>query len=416
MEIDLEEELNRIKLEFDQKFGATGMTFDELPDDLESMLNTYSVGGGSISTNQQPYNDSSSRGQSYAYDFEYESPRQQQQQQPARAQARPAPTPQPVQQQPSRNNTQNFGGGGGGVQKAPSTTQPLQKAPSQPIVQKSQSQVLKAKQAEEEQYRIQAELDLELDRYLEEEGFVDDGYAETDEFDDALPPLEDMLLLITNPKIHEKYNYQLPKRIPYAMQQQMLEKQQEQAQRLAMEQANRSAMNRAQPFVQQQQPVQRNVIEADPLPDLAQPAWSVRDCNTLVQYLKKLLMGVLQDALVVKKMDLTDNYNMPQAESIFKKTGNSLKEAREIIEVIARIDTQDGNHLDIQASVQALSDTMIKSTVVMLRTAMNVTKGIAVVDQFANAYAPFFNDARALISEVNVLAFDTWGPNEVFFA
>lgn len=64
------------------------MTFDELPDDLESMLNTYSVGGGSISTNrmrtlmpgsphlvslvEQPYNDSSSRGQSYAYDFEYE--------------------------------------------------------------------------------------------------------------------------------------------------------------------------------------------------------------------------------------------------------------------------------------------------------------------------------------------------------
>jgi hypothetical protein len=70
MEIDLEEELNRIKLEFDQvsnshshshfsllfahsqKFGATGMTFDELPDDLESMLNTYSVGGGSLNTNR----------------------------------------------------------------------------------------------------------------------------------------------------------------------------------------------------------------------------------------------------------------------------------------------------------------------------------------------------------------------------
>jgi hypothetical protein len=123
-----------------------------------------------------------------------------------------------------------------------------------------------------------------------------------DEFDDALPPLEDMLLLITNPKIHEKYNYEAPKSIPYAIQQQMLEKQQqEQAQRLAFEQANR---NRGQPqtttqvYRQQQHAPAPTFIDADPLPDLAQPAWSVHDCNTLVQYLKKLLMAVLQGTIL----------------------------------------------------------------------------------------------------------------------
>jgi len=158
------------------------------------------------------------------------------------------------------------------------------------------------------------------------------------------------------------------------------------------------------------------VPDTSALPDLNQPAWSVIDCESLVQYLKKLLMGVLQDALVVKKMDLTNYNNTTRAETIFKSTGNSLKEAREIIGTISRIDTQDGYHLDIQQDVEYLSDAAIKSTVVMLRTAMNVTKNMASMNEFDAVYTPFINDSKALIGRVNDLAFDTWGPNEVFFA
>ena len=75
-----------------------------------------------------------------------------------------------------------------------------------------------------------------------------------------------MLLLVTNPKIHEYYNYVPPKRQP-----------------------------------SYQAPTH---AESTPrLPDLNQPAWSVVDCDIIVQHLKKLLMAVLQGilSLIFKK-------------------------------------------------------------------------------------------------------------------
>jgi len=126
-------------------------------------------------------------------------------------------------------------------------------------------------------------------------------------------------------------------------------------------------------------------------------------------------MSVLQDALTVKKLNLQSSNNSNQAETIFRNSGNQLKEIREIISAIARIDTQDDEHNLIQKEVETLSDIMIKSTVVMLRTAMNVTKNTGTMDQFTAVYNPFFSNAKALISQVNNIQFGRWGPNEVFF-
>jgi len=240
------------------------------------------------------------------------------------------------------------------------------------------------------------QIDIDLDKYLDEEPEEDLN----DEFDDALPPLEDMLLLITNPEIHKAYNYVLPKRNPM-MPQQKLQQQ----------------PSYSQPTYQQQQFQQFQQQQAsDIFPPLDQTAWSVSDCEIVVVHLKKLLMSVLQDALTVKKLDLHNSANANQAETIFRNSGNQLKEIRELITAIARIDTQNSQHNAIQADVERLSDVMIKSTVVMLRTAMNVTKRAATIDQFNNAYNPFYSDAKNLIGRVNNLQFGCWGPNEVFFA
>jgi len=367
---DLEEELERIKREFDQKFGNTGMTFDELPDDLEAMLSGYAETPYQTNQNRNTLADSWSQPtQQYQQQYDdddgyYEDERQQKQQ-------------QQQQQEYYDDNDEYYDDN-------------QQYNNNQPDEIPEFDEYDQNEQYGNNRRGYDEQIEIDLDAYLDNEEMED----EQNEFDDALPPLEDMLLLVTNTKIHDAYNYSLPKRVPVFQQPVQYVQPTYQA-----------------PVAQAQQPA-----NSGGLPPLDQPAWSVYDCDLLVQHLKKLLMSILQDALTVKKLDLQNPVNTSKSEAIFRSSGNQLKEVREIIAVVARIDTQDSNHTEIQLEVERQANVMIKSTVVMLRTAMNVTKRIATIDQFSDVYSPFFNNAKNLIGQVNNLKFGMWGPNEVFFA
>jgi len=237
---DLEEELNRIKLEFDQKFGGTGMSFDELPDDLESMLN------------QPQYTVPSKNTPVYSQPVQHSRPQQQ---------SRP--------------------------------TQPLQSP-----------KVVDTEIPDYDDYETIEPRNFTLNQKAMVASYLDEEEELETEFDDALPPLEDMLLLIKNPEIHKAYNYTLPKR-------QIVQPQYQ------------------QPQYQPQQ--QQHQSQGGGIPPLDQPAWNVRDCESVVQHLKSLLMSVLQDALTVKKMDLANSANASKTENILKKSGNQLKEKKRLL-------------------------------------------------------------------------------------
>jgi len=239
--------------------------------------------------------------------------------------------------------------------------------------------------------------DFDVDELLNEDDidqFIGSAQENQDEFDDALPPLEDMLLLIDDKAVHAAYNYNPNTR-----------------QRGGFN--NRS--NQSSPYAQSNDFGGNSRDFNTEYPPLDQTTWKVDDCERLVAYLKKQLMAILQYALSVKKLDLR---NAPQyeTEAIFKNAANTLKEVKDLIACIARIDTQDFDHLSIQSSVFGLSDTMVKSTVTMLKTAMNVSKGQANMNQFNDVYNPFFTNAKNLIGLVNTLNFGQWGRNEIFFA
>lgn len=377
---DLEEELNRIKLEFDQKFGGgSDMNFDELPDDLESMLGQY--GYATLPKNQQQQYQEDPQNDDYddllnQLDREYKEQQQQ----------------QIYENQQYENEDYN--------QDYDPNQQYFEQYVEDGDYQYDNYDQYAGQYGNDDDYQ---EIEVEFDEF--------GGQMQQDhdaEFDDALPPLEDMLLLITNPKIHEKYNYVLPKRGQQTLLR-IKEQQKPQIQPIIQPSI-------VQPKIQQQVYQPRASKSGSYFPQLNQAAWSVPDCDLVVQHLKSLLMNVLQDALVVKRLDLQNAANSTQAETLFRNSGNQLKEIRELIATISRIDTQDSYHNAIQQEIEKLSDVMIKSTVVMLRTAMNVTKRTASVDQFTNAYNPFLSDAKSLIGKVNNLQFGCWGPNEVFFA
>jgi len=237
---------------------------------------------------------------------------------------------------------------------------------------------------------------FDVDELLNEDDidqFIGNARENQDEFDDALPPLEDMLLIINDKSIHAAYNYN-----PNT------------GQRGGFTKSNQNS-----PYAQTSNYGSNNNYSSTEYPPLDQTTWNVDDCDRLVAYLKKQLMAILQYALSVKKLDLR---NAPQSETetIFKSSANTLKEVKEVIACIARIDTQDYDHLSIQSSVFGLSDTMVKSTVTMLKTAMSVSRGQSSVNQFTDAYNDFFPNAKNLIGLVNTMNFRQWGPNEIFFA
>lgn len=216
----------------------------------------------------------------------------------------------------------------------------------------------------------------------EDDGFVDCEEGDAGYVPKFIPALDDMLLLVQAQPVLDHYGYKRPVPVVPRVQQQT---------------QNRGAA-----------PGAREVNTLPPLPPLDSRRWTIDQCELLVNHFRFYLKAILKDALTVKNLDLL-NTPANVTQEIFMNTGNQLKPTREIAATIQNINSGNDRHNRAQQEVASFTETMIASGVKMLRTALSITKRELPPSQFNTDFAPFFQNARALLDKLNEVHWNT-GP------
>lgn len=158
-----------------------------------------------------------------------------------------------------------------------------------------------------------------------------------------------------------------------------------------------------------------------PLPPLDLTTWQPYQCQALVKHIQLHLQEILQDAIYVKKLDLRKiladsrvrESEEKKVNEIMKSTANKLRTVKEISGVIAHIDCLDTAHNALQREITGLVEVSVSSTVKMLRTVLNIFAFKAAPEQFEYEFQPFLANIRKLIQLLPQLHWKT--GHEVFY-
>eukprot|EP01127_Copromyxa_protea_P013720 TRINITY_DN370_c0_g3_i1.p1 TRINITY_DN370_c0_g3~~TRINITY_DN370_c0_g3_i1.p1 ORF type:complete len:187 (-),score=35.42 TRINITY_DN370_c0_g3_i1:17-508(-) len=156
------------------------------------------------------------------------------------------------------------------------------------------------------------------------------------------------------------------------------------------------------------------------LPPLGLLQWRASQCQTLMKHIQMLLQDILQDAVYVKKLDfpsILSNQSHTEVEEkntheLLRVTAGKLRTIKEISVVISQIDSGDRAHNSAQHEISSFVDTLVSSTVKMLRAVLNIFARKTPPEQFETEFQPFLLDVRQLIQLLPKLHWNT-GP-EIF--